>query len=202
MVDVLFVGKNILLNYHIGQDTVDMSRPKKNINKELAIVVKDLIEADSTIADIGTMVGCLGEDSTKWLKELKDECTTVDEFVELARQRADIALVAAAVEAAIGYDYSEYDIEYLKIPRGYDDKGKPIFEEVEGKRKKKIKHAKKNDALLKFILKNRLPEYFTDTQKVEINKKTIEIKEVTEKEIKGFAGKLLKAIDNEETEND
>ena len=139
----------------------------------------------------------MGEDSTKWLKELKKECSTVDEFIELAKQRADIALVAATVEAAIGYDYEEEDTEYTKRFRGYATNGQPLIEDVPTKRKVKKRHAKKNDALLKFILKNRLPEYFTDTQRVEINKKTIEIKEVTEKEIKGFAGKLLNAIEGE-----
>jgi len=171
-----------------------MARPRKNLSTALATTVSDLIEANQTTADIGTIIGCLGKDSVKWLKDLKNECSTVDEFIEAARQRADIALVAAAVEAAIGYDYEEVDQEYLRIPAGYDDKGTPIIREVPGNRKVKTKHAKKNDALLKFILKNRLPEYFQDVQKVEINKKTIEIKAITESEIKSFAGRLMEAI--------
>jgi len=171
-----------------------MARPKKDLNKDLALAVSDLIEANQTTADIGTIIGCLGKDSIKWLKDLKNECTTVDEFIEAARQRADIALVAAAVEAAIGYEYEEVDQSYLRVPAGYDELGDPIIREVPGNRKVKTRHAKKNDALLKFILKNRMPEYFQDIQKVEINKKSIEIKSITESEIKSFAGRLMEAI--------
>ena len=168
-------------------------RPRKDLNKELALVVKDLIESDQSISDIGTIIGCLGKDSVKWLKDLKKECTSIDEFIDMARARADIALVAAAIEAALGYDYEEVDQEYFKIA-GYDDDGLPLDRLVEGKKRVKTRHAKKNDALLKFILKNRLPEFFQDVQKVQINKTNIEIKEVTAGEIKQFAGRLMEAI--------
>jgi hypothetical protein len=49
---------------------------------------------------------------------------------------------------------------------------------------------------LRFILKCRLPEYFQDTQRIEINKKTIEIKEIAQKEIEEFGRKLLESIKN------
>lgn len=55
------------------------------------------------------ILGALGEDSLKWLKDLKAECTTVDEFIEIARQRADISLIVAAVKTALGYEYEEID---------------------------------------------------------------------------------------------
>lgn len=171
-----------------------MPRPRKDIKKQLAVVVKDFIEQGSDVADIGVIIGCLGKDSSKWLDNLKKECTSVGEFIEMARTRADIALVAAAVEAAVGYDYLEEDVEYFKCVQGNDVNGKPRIVEKEGKRKVKKRHAKKNDALLKFILKNRLPEFFSDTQRIEINKKSIEIKEITAAEIKKFAGKLLDTI--------
>lgn len=172
----------------------------RDLNKGLAIAVSDLIEANQTTADIGIILGCLGKDSIKWLKDLKKECLTVDEFIEAARQRADIALVAAAVEAALGYNYEEVDQDYIRIPAGYDDLGSPVMREIPGNKRIKTRHAKKNDALLKFILKNRLPEYFQDVQKVEINKQSIEIKAITESEIKSFAGRLLNAIEDDKME--
>ena len=171
-----------------------MARPRKDINKELGLVVRDLIESDQSISDIGTIIGCLGKDSVKWLKDLKKECTSIDEFIDMARARADIALVAAAIEAALGYDYEEVDQDYIKTVKGYDEHDKPIIVDMPGNRKVKTRHAKKNDALLKFILKNRLPEFFQDVQKVQIDKKTIEIKAITEGEIKQFAGRLMEAI--------
>lgn len=174
-----------------------MARPVKNVTTELALLAKDLIASGQTEADIGVITGVLGKDSKTWLADLKKECTSVDEFIELARKRADIALVAAAIEAAMGYDYEEVDQEYLSVPAGKDVNGKTIKKVVEGNRKVKKRHARKNESLLKFILKNRLPEYFQDVSKVEVNKKSIEIKEITAHEIEQFAGKLLETVKNE-----
>ncbi len=136
----------------------------------------------------------------KWLKDLKKECTTVDEFIEIARQRADIALIVAAVKCALGYEYEEIDQNFIRVPAGYDDAGIPKMREVPSSKKVKTKRALPNDALLRFILKCRLPEYFQDTQRIEINKKTIEIKEIAQKEIEDFGRKLLESIKNKGTE--
>lgn len=161
----------------------------------MTLVAKDLLENNQNIADVGVIVGALGEDSLKWLESLKKECSSVDEFIEIARQRADIALIVAAVKTALGYEYEEIDQNYIRIPAGYDDAGIPKMREEKGGKKVKIKRALPNESLLRFILKCRLPEYFQDTQRIEINKKSIEIKEATQKEIERFAGKLLEAID-------
>ena len=104
--------------------------------------------------------------------------------------------MVAAIKAAIGYDYEETEERISKVPkRGTDDKV-IITDVITGITKRK-KHAKKSDALLKFLLMNRLPKYFSDTKRVEINKKVIEIKGNTEAEIRTFAGRLLEAIDSE-----
>ena len=177
-----------------------MPRPKKDVDRALSLVVKDLIEGNQNISDIGTIVGTLGEDSTKWLKDLKAECPTIDEFIEIARQRADITLIVAAVKTALGYEYQETDQTFIRVPAGYDDAGIPKMREVPSSKKVKTKRALPNEALLRFILKCRLPEYFQDTQRIEINKKTIEIKEVAQKEIEEFGRKLLESIKNKGTE--
>jgi len=172
-----------------------MARPRKDLEKAFSLVAKDLIANGKDISDVGVILGALGEDSLKWLKDLKAECTTVDEFIEIARQRADIALIVAAVKCALGYEYQEEDKTYRNILNNRDGTGAPVMKEVIDGRKVKTKRALPNEALLRFILKCRLPEYFTDTQRIEINKKTIEIKEIAQKEIESFAGKLLEAID-------
>ena len=154
-----------------------------------------MLENNQNIADVGTIIGALGEGSLKWLQDLKKECATVDEFIDIARQRADIALIAAAVKSALGFEYEESYQNYLKVPDGYNDDGSPRMRDVPGNRQVKIKWSLPNEALLRFILKCRLPEYFQDTQRIEINKKTIEIKEIAQKEIESFAGRLLEAID-------
>ena len=176
-----------------------MARPSKNkdIGVALTVVVKDLLENNQNISDIGVIIGVLGEDSLKWLEGLKNECSTTEEFIELAKQRADISLIAAAVKAAMGYSYEEIDQNYIRVPAGYDEAGIPKMRDAVGSRKVKTKRALPNEALLRFILKCRLPEYFTDTQRVEINKKVIEIKGDAEKEIREFGRKLLESLDNE-----
>jgi len=179
-----------------------MPRPRKDVNKALALVAKDLLENGQSISDIGVIIGCLGTDSLKWLEDLKKECKSVDEFIELAKQRADIALITAAVKTAMGYEYQETDQVYLKVPSGYDERGNPIIRDVPGNKRVKTKRALPNDTLLKFLLKCRMPEYFQEVQKVEINKKTIEIKEIAASEIKEFGRQLLASFEDKETDND
>ena len=173
-----------------------MARPRKKETEEkhLTRLITDIIKENPDLSDIGTIIGCLGEGSIKDLEELKKSCSSIDDFLEIARKRADVALVVAAIKAAIGYDYEEIEERISKVPkRGMDDKV-IICDVITGVTRRK-KHAKKSDALLKFLLMNRLPEFFSDTKKVEINKKVIEIKGNTEEEIRRFAGGLLKAID-------
>jgi hypothetical protein len=177
-----------------------MPRPKKDLGAAFALVAKDLLENNQNIADVGVILGALGEDSLKWLKDLKTECANVDEFIELATKRADIALIVAAVKCALGYEYIEIDENFLKVPDGYDKLGIPKMREVPSNKKVKTKRALPNEALLRFILKCRLPEYFQDVQRVEINKKTIEIKELAGRQIEEFGRKFLEMADNKETE--
>ena len=168
-----------------------MPRPKKSIEAAMILVAKDLLDNNQSVADIGTIVGVLGEDSLKWLKDLKAECSSIDEFIEIAKQRADIALIVAAVKTALGYEYEESYQNYLRVPDGYDEKGTPKMRDMPGNRQVKKRMALPNEALLRFILKCRLPEYFQEVQRVEINKKTIEIKEIAGKQIEEFGRKFL-----------
>lgn len=176
-----------------------MPRPKKDIGAALTLVAKDLLENNQSIADVGVIIGALGEDNLKWLQDLKKQCTTVDEFIDIARQRADVALVAAATRAALGYEYEESYQNYLKVPKGYNEDGTPRMLDVPSNRQVKKKRALPNEALLKFILKCRLPEYFQEVRRVEISKKTIEIKELAGRQIEEFGRKFLEMAD-EETE--
>jgi hypothetical protein len=159
-------------------------RKKETEQKQLAIIVQDLVKSNPDVSDVGMIIALL-KDDVKSLEKLKKECTDIDEFLQIASRMANVALVTSETEQIIH-----------KFPK-YDENGTPFSLEVEGDKKVKKRHAKKDGQLLKFILSNRLPEYFNDTKKVEINKKTIEIKADTEAEIRGFAGRLLDVIDAE-----
>ena len=114
--------------------------------------------------------------------------------MERASTLANIQLTAAAMKEAMGYDYEDYD-QRIVLAYRYDDHGNQVCNEVPGEKKIKKKHARGNETLLKFILSNRMPEYFSDVKRLEINKKTIQIKESTAEEIKSFAGKLASVIE-------
>lgn len=168
-----------------------MARPRKDIEMALAIAAKDLLENNASVVDVGAILGTIDNKSDKWLRDLRKECSDIDEFIRFATQRADIALVTAAMKEAVGYEYTEEDITYKSVPDGHDTAGKPKFKLIEtGKKLKKKKH-RGNDALLRFILKNRLTEYFQDVKKVEINKKSVEIIENAEEEIKNFGKQII-----------
>ena len=176
-----------------------MGRPKKTVVDALAIIAEDLLADNQSVADVGLILGTLGQGSLKWLEDLKEQCTDIDEFLAIAKQRADIALIAAATKEAMGYDYTETDYSYINR-KTVDVNGVETKTWVATHKKERPKRARPNDQLLRFLLRCRLPEYFTETQKIEINKKTIEIKQIAEDEIRGFGQKLIDAIDAEEAE--
>lgn len=168
-------------------------RTKKTQEKALTALTREITRECPDISDVGAILGALSGD-VKALESLKKECGSVEEFVKEAGTLANVALVAAATKAALGYVAEERTQEYKKMPVGYDTNSQPIMEDIETGEKIKQIHVKPSETMLKFLLSNRLPEYFSDTKKVEINKKSIEIKADTEAEIKRFAGKLLDAV--------
>lgn len=165
-------------------------------------LMEELTYFDQNVSDIGLVLATLGKEDPKALEALKGSVKDVDEFLSLAARRADISLVVAAVRAATGYTYEETEQTFRRVPRT-GSHGEVEITEVPAERKVKTRIMKPNDALLKFLLVNRLPQYFSDSKKIEINKKSIEIKGITEAEIRKFAGDLVKVIDCEviEAEN-
>ena len=61
-------------------------------------------------------------------------------------------------------------------------------------RKTKRRFIQPNTQLLFKLMCCRMPEFFSDTRKVEIDKRTLELKGDVSAEIKGFAGALYKAM--------
>jgi len=74
-----------------------------------------------------------------------------------------------------------------------DGKGLSKIEYIEKSRKTKQKHVRPDTSLLFKLLCNRLPEYFSDTRKFEIDKRSVNAKVDMNKEISEFAGKLMDA---------
>ncbi|KKN09117.1 hypothetical protein LCGC14_1049760 [marine sediment metagenome] len=160
----------------------------------LAHITKAIIAEGGTVPDIGVILGCAAsEGSNEWVKRLKAEGLSLVEFLEIARQRADIELVRIATKVALGYEYEEEKQE--SMPE-YDKSGQPTGKYILGKKTVNIKR-ERDTTLLKFLLACRMPEYFMERKEIKIDKRVVEIREDARAEIMGFCSGLLKAIGKE-----
>jgi len=162
-------------------------------------VIQNLTAQGYNLADIGMLLGYAGN-SKVWLSNLKKTHPEIQQAIEAGKDLADVELVKTAFKEATGYTIEEVETEY-KLFQNPNDPTKTKWVAV--KKKKKPKIVQPNAILLWKLLCSRLPDYFQDSKKIEINKTNLEIKDVTAEEIRRFAGKFSKIIDAEfiETEN-
>ena len=87
-----------------------MARPRKDVGEALTIAVKDLLNNNQNIADVGTVLGVLGQDTTRWLDNLKRECSSIDELKEvygqaykaLSKDKAAVDMISKAKDVKKG----------------------------------------------------------------------------------------------------
>lgn len=157
----------------------------------LAHITKAIVAEGGTVSDIGVILGCAAsEGSGEWVERLKAEGLTLAEFLEVAKQRADIELVRIATKTALGYEYTE---EKQEMMPEYDTECRATGKVILGK-KTVIKKRERDTGLLKFLLMSRMPDYFMDRKEIKIDKRVVEIKADAEAEIRGFASGLLKSL--------
>lgn len=161
-------------------------------NDDLLPVIQNLTAEGRSLADIGMLLGYAGKSPAMWMRFLKNKHPEIADALKVGAQMADTKLIVTAFDAATGYDVEELDIEYITVPT-IDGKGLDKVKYVEKNRKTKRKHIRPDTSLLFKLLCNRLPEYFSDTRRFEINKKSANIKVDMNKEIANFAGKLMQA---------
>lgn len=179
-----------------------------NINPNLLPLIKKFTSGGATTADIGLLLGYTQGDIGKWIKKIKKKYPELAELWETGVNLAEVALVAKAMQLAFGYNYDEITTRYKNVQAGYSETGQPIIREVPSGEKKIVKKQIKGDKdLLKFLLINRLPDYFADKKTIDVTKHT-DIEAATEEEIKQFAGKLMetvnkrKKVESKEIENE
>ena len=165
-----------------------------NINPNLLPLIKKFTSGGATTADIGLLLGYTQGDIGKWIKKIKKKYPELAEAWKTGVNLAEVALVAKAMQLAFGYDYDEITTKYLNVQAGYSDIGQPIIKEIPGPKKIIRKNIKGDKDLLKFLLINRLPDYFADKKQVDITKH-IDVEAATEDEIRQFAGKLCDLVD-------
>ena len=157
----------------------------------LAHITKAIVREGGTVADVGIILGCAAsEGSGEWVARLKAEGLTLAEFLEVAKQRADIELIRIATKVALGYEYEEEKQE--SMPE-CDESGKPTGKYIPGKKTVNVKR-ERDTTMLKFLLTCRMPQWFMERKEIKIDKRVVEIREDARAEITGFCSGLLKAI--------
>lgn len=164
-------------------------------DSSLIPVITGLSALNFTQADIGIMLGYAGKNPKSWFQRLKSKCPSIEAAYQAGKDMADTALVVSATRAAMGYEYEE-----VTTTTKTDADGK---KETTIRRIPKIKHP--DVAMLKFLLVNRLPEFFQEKKNISVgNSRYLEGNE--KEAIANFAAKLVKAttVDTkfEETDSD
>jgi len=158
-------------------------------------VIQNLTALGLNESDIGVILGYTGKNARDWLNNLKKNHPEVKDAWELGKRIADVQLVTKAFLAATGYDYKQEKVKYKAVTK-YDG-DKPYTDWIETEREEVLKHAKSDPAVLKFLLCNRLPEFFSETKRLEIDKTILSLEgKDMEAEIKAFAGRLFEIADN------
>lgn len=179
---------------------------KVDFDMSLLPVVKNLAASGFNEADIGMLIGYAGKSPGKFLKKIQKKYPDVKTAFDIGKRIADTQLVVRAFEAACGYDYTEKSQEYRIIREENEETGEVTERRQLVKEKKNKKHTRPDAAILKMMLLSRLPDYFIESKKVNINE-TIN-QEATEEEVARFFGKLyevakkhkVKVIDSKETD--
>lgn len=159
------------------------------IDTKLLPLIKKFTSGGATLAEIGLLFGYTKKDIGKFIKKLENKYPDLAKSWEIGVNLADTALVATAFAIATGYSCEETKEIFRECVK-YDSTGKPITVPIKTSKEVKTKHVQPNPDMLKFLLVNRLPEYFSDKRQIDITKHT-DLGGVTEEEIRQFAGRLM-----------
>lgn len=181
---------------------------RTDLNPETLLpVIQNLTAYGFNIADIGIMLGYTGADPEGWFYRLQEKYPNVEEALKVGKSLGDIELIKTAMQESLGYWIEEEETfaeNVFNIPVvGLGEPAKPIQDKFVNKNKKtKKRYIQPNTQLLFKLLCCRLPEFFSDVKKIEVNKRSISLKGTIEEEIKQFAGALLHTINPEMIETD
>lgn len=167
------------------------TRPIKE-KTTLAHITNAIVREGGTVPDIGVILGCeSSEGSNEWLDRLKKENLSVGEFLEVAKQRADIELIRVATKAALGYTYKE---EKQEMEPEIDEHGKATGKFIPGKKTVTTKR-ERDSGMHKTLLMSRMPEYFMDRKEIKIDKRVVsELHSDAKAEIRGWCSGLIKSL--------
>ena len=159
-------------------------------------VIHNLLTKGYTLADVGMLIGYSGKDSEGWLRRLSADNTDLDLAIQEGIEAANIELIKTAFNECMGYWVEEEDITAQKekiTPKGKNT----YYKWTEKWKKTKKRFIPPNTALLWKLLMSRMPQHFNESKRIEIDKKSIELKGEIESEIKSFAGQLMDALSDD-----
>jgi len=176
---------------------------RTELDEKFVPVVHNLLSQGYDLADVGMLLGFAGKHPERWLKQLSEKIPDLQKAIELGTQAANIQLIKTAFQEATGYWIEEEEI-YAEIEKIFpvpnvNNGGplatgiKPYYRYRDKSRKTKKKFIQPNTQLLFKLLCCRLPQYFSDTRNIQIDKRSLELKGNVEEEIRNFAGALMEA---------
>ena len=184
----------VLKTYELARGT--------SLSEEALPVIQNLSAQGYSIADIGLILGYAGTQPKHFMQRLQQQNPEIKNAIELGRKAVDVELIKTAFKETLGYWIEEEEIEYTNVPyfetptSPRDNEPKEMIDKfIATKKKTKKRFVQPNTQLLFKLMCNRMPTHFSDVRRVEVDKKTMEIKaNLTENEIKAFAGQLYSAI--------
>ena len=178
---------------------------RSEINADALLpVIQNLTAEGYNLSDVGMLLGYCGDSPANWLYNLRKKHPEITDAIQIGRQAANTELIRTAFQESVGYWIEEEEIFANNVPViPVSDKpfgpAKPMQDRYINKsRKTKRRFIQPNTQLLFKLMCCRMPEFFSDTKKVEINKKSLELKGTIEQEIKQFAGALYKIVSGED----
>ncbi len=182
--------------------------PQSSFNFKYVEMAARLTAAGFSLKDIGYAFGMSARTISTWSEKHPQFKRALEEGRSVAKSH----VVAKALKAACGYEYTETNEKYYPSKTDTDDDGSPVM--ILKDRSVFNKHQAPNPKLIMWLLCNLDPDTWKSEHKILVGKEeTIHIKldgKMASKQIEALAGKLMdspmakpkkKIIEIEETRN-
>jgi hypothetical protein len=189
-------------------DTALAGLPKKFIHlpsyrkhaAALLPVVQNLAAQGFTEGEIGMVLGSVNKTDTKiMVRNLREDLPEFEKAWRNGVRTADVQLIQKAWQLAMGFQYDETTIEESSVnQQTTDDEGNTSWESKPVLKRKTIrKYREPSETMLLFLIQNRLKEEFKNVQRVEVDKKSVNVTaELTQKQMQEISGKLIEHLQN------
>lgn len=152
-------------------------------------VVQQAIAVGLNEREMGIVLGFLGDDPQKQYSKITKDCTSDKEAISLVLTLANANLVAQLYKLAVGTTEIETVFDQFNTPK-YDKEGNVIIISNETKKRNREVIKPPDVSAVKLLVHNQLPELFSNTQEVRVDKRSVEIQASKPAELTDFAQAL------------